>query len=346
MNEPDNTNTITTSQILTAPVIPDEFERILFVRLSALGDCITSMPVLCALRRRYPKAHIAWLIQDNYLPIIQNLKIIDEAIVFPRARWRGEPPFRVNWKEAAGLVRHLRMRRFQLVMDVQSNTKSSVLSWLSGAKYHIGHGKGQSKEISRWFVNTPVAPDPNETHIVPRSLKLLEPLGIHVETPEFSLPKDEASYVRVLKWLERKQLAPKSYCLLSPFCSTTEKEWPPAKFAKLAALLANNGVSVVVLNAPGREETRKQIVELANAAQVFGGPSTTIPEMVELVRMAKGAVGGDTGPMQIAGALKIPSIAFFGPTDPTRTGPWGLRTALDIQIEEGPAFDAITLAMG
>ncbi|MBZ0256943.1 glycosyltransferase family 9 protein [bacterium] len=346
MNEPDSKNIDAISQNLKIPVIPDEFERILFVRLSALGDCIASMPVLCALRRRYPKAHIAWLIQDNYLPIIQNLKIIDEAIVFPRARWRGEPPFRVNWKEAAGLVRHLRMRRFQLVMDVQSNTKSSVLSWLSGAQYHIGHGKGQSKEISHWFIKTPVAPDPNVSHIVPRSLKLLEPLGIQVETPEFSLPKDEASNLRVLKWLERKQLAPRSYCLLAPFCSTTEKEWPPAKFAKLAALLANNGVPVVVLNAPGREETLKQITESADASKVFGGPSTTIPEMVELIRMSKGAVGGDTGPMQIAGALKIPSIAFFGPTDPNKTGPWGLNKALDMQVGEGPAFDAITLAMG
>ncbi|MDP8244462.1 MAG: glycosyltransferase family 9 protein [Candidatus Hinthialibacter antarcticus] len=327
-------------------VIPtDGIERILFVRLSALGDCISSMPVLCALRRRFPKAHIAWLIQDNSLPIIQNLKMIDEVIVFPRARWREQPPFRVNWREAYRLVRHLRMRRFDLVVDVQSNSKSSVLSWLSGAKYHIGHGKGQSKEISHWFIKTPVAPDPNQTHIIPRSLKLLEPLGVKVETPEFSLPKDDAANTRMTKWLERKKLAPKSYCLLAPFCSTTEKEWPPMRYSKLAGLLANNGTPVVALNAPGREETVKQIVKDAQSPQVFAGPSTSIVEMVELVRMAKGAVGGDTGPMQIAGALGVPSIAFFGPTDPNRTGPWGLDAALDMQVEEGPAFDAITKAM-
>lgn len=334
-----------TEPIAPKPIITEEFERILFVRLSALGDCIASMPVLCALRRRYPKAHIAWLIQDNYLPIVQNLKMIDEVIVFPRARWREQPPFRFNWSEAFRLVRHLRMRKFQLVMDVQSNSKSSVLSWLSGAKYHIGHGKGQSKEISPWLIRTPVAPDPNQPHIVPRSLKLLEPLGIQVETPEFSIPKDAAANLRMTKWLERKNLAPKSYCLLAPFCSTETKEWPPMRFAKLANLLANNNRPVVVLNAPGREETARRIVQDAQSPLVFAGPSTTIIEMVELVRMAKGAVGGDTGPMQIAGALAVPSIAFFGPTDPNRTGPWGLHSALHMDGEEGPAYDAITTAM-
>ncbi len=336
----------------TKPIQPtrelnlDQIERILFVRLSALGDCIASMPVLCALRRRFPKAHIAWLIQDNYLPIIQNLEMIDEAIVFPRARWRKQAPFRVNWGEAFHIIRQLRMRHFDLVMDVQSNTKSSVLSWLSGAKYHVGHGRGQSKEISHWFIKTPVAPDSNEPHIVLRSLKLLEPIGLRVETPEFSLPTDAAANFRMTQWLERIKLAPKFYCLLAPFCSTTAKEWPPDKFTALARLLANHEVPVVVLNAPGREDTVKQIVESANSPFVHAGPPTSILEMVELIRMAKGAVGGDTGPMQIAGALGVPSVAFFGPTDPNRTGPWGLFDALDMDVAEGPAFDAITTAMG
>ncbi len=314
---------------------PSTLERILLVRLSALGDCLAAVPVFHALRKRFPHAHLAWAVQDNFAPLLGNLQGLDEIIVFPRRRWLNTKSRGVPWGEARRFIRHLRLRRFQVAVDVQSNTKSALIAFLSRAPVRIGHGGEEARELSAWFNTFRIAPAPGEDHIVQRNLGLLRPLGIEAGEPDFTLPPDPYARRRIQNWLRGQGIRERSYILLVPFCGRPEKEWPRARFSELADRLAREGRPVVLLLSPGQEAATRDLLSPAAPAGVFLGPPTGIPDLAELVRMAQACAGGDTGPIQIAGALGIPNVCLFGPTDPRRLRPWS--NSLTLPLEAGPA---------
>lgn len=300
-----------------------QIERILLVRLSALGDCVNAIPVFHALRKAYPKAHLAWVVQDHNAPLLQNLPGLDELIIFPRKRWKTLKSWRIKAKEARRFIRHLRMRRFEMAIDVQSNTKSSVIAYLSEARQRIGHGKGEGKELSLWFNNVKVLPQPEVQSIFLRNLHLLSILGIEQPEVDFTLPVNKLADAHIEKWLAQQGLDKNRYILFIPFCSRDEKEWGDSSFAQLGENLMKQDRKAVILHGPGQFERAKSMILPSSKDNVFLGPPTTIPEMVELIRNSRLVVGGDTGPSQIAGALNKQIIALYGPTDPKRTGMWG-----------------------
>ena len=309
--------------------IPDSVERVLLVRLSALGDCLAAVPVFHALRRHFPHAHLSWVIQDNFSPLIRNLPGLDEIILFPRKRWRTATRSRI-FHEGRRFLHRLRMRRFDVTVDVQSNTKSGVIAFLTRAPLRIGHGPGEAKELSRWLNNCLISPPPDRPHILQRNLHLLSPLGIEAVEPQFDLPVDPMARQRIVAWLRSVQVREKEYALFAPFSGDPRKEWPRACFSELAGRLAENHLPVIFLCGPGREQETAALLSPASD-RIFLAPPTDILELVELIRPAKWVIGGDTGPVQIAGALGVPTIAFFGPTDPNRSHPWGKTCICPLQ---------------
>ena len=143
--------------------------RILIVRLSAIGDVIHGMPIACALRERFPRAYLGWVVEERAAELLQGHEALDELIVLPRG-WLRRP--RLVWQ----LRRRLRAARFDLVLEAQGLTKAAVAAWLSGAKRRIGFGGQWGRELSPWL-NTELV-DASDRHAVLRNLALLEPLGI------------------------------------------------------------------------------------------------------------------------------------------------------------------------
>lgn len=311
---------------------PISIERILVVRMSALGDCFCAIPVFAALREQFPKAHIAWAIQDNFAPLIHNLRGLDELIIFPRQRWK-HSPISLQWKEGNKLWRHLRMRNFDAVVDVQSNTKSGFISSLTQAPMRIGHGQGEAKELSTWFTNCKVNHPSQLKHIIYKNLNLLTALGIEQAKPEFPLPADPFAKAKVIHWLNTQGVIPGRFLLLVPFCGRPEKEWPPEKFMQLSYRLAENHIPGVFLQSPGKEKETQAMIPSSTREHIHFAPPTTILEMVEFIRQAQVCFGGDTGPLQIAGGLGIPNVACFGPTDPDRLRPLGDSTVIPLQSD-------------
>ena len=314
--------------------------RILLIRLSALGDCLCALPVFSALRKAYPKAHIAWAVQDNFAPLIRNLPGLDEVIIFPRQRWK-KTPLWLRCKEILRFIRHVRMRHFDVAIDVQSNTKSGGVAFASGAPLRICHGGDEAKEITLWLNNHPVSPLPEMPHILQRNLHLLLPLDIQAVEPEFPLPADPFAKVVVDSWLVKQRLNQGSFVLIIPFCGNTKKEWPRDKFIALSRKLSEAGIPAVYINGPGREEETRAFIPSGCEKTIFLGPPTSILEMVELVRAAGVCVGGDTGPIQIAGGFDVPCVALFGPTAPERSKPWGRSSVLPLDADVDMVLQSI-----
>ncbi|MCX7934705.1 MAG: lipopolysaccharide heptosyltransferase family protein, partial [Planctomycetota bacterium] len=154
--------------------------RILLVRLSALGDIVHGLPVLCALRAQWPEAFLAWAVESPWAAILHGHSALDEILPLPRG-WLASPAAIWRWQQ------RLRKYKFTIVIDMQGLTKSAFLGWLAGAKERIGFGGENSREISRWFYTLTVKP--TATHIVEQNLELLRPLGIAWSEVRFDLPR-------------------------------------------------------------------------------------------------------------------------------------------------------------
>ena len=156
--------------------------RILIVRLSAIGDVIHTMPMLCALRARFPQAVLSWAVESRAAALLEGHAALDELIVVPRGFLKS--PMQL-WR----LARRLRSLRLDVAIDGQGLTKSALVAWLSGARRRIGFGRPRGREFSPWLNGELIYP--TATHVVERNLQLLLPLGIERSEARFDVPESD-----------------------------------------------------------------------------------------------------------------------------------------------------------
>jgi ADP-heptose:LPS heptosyltransferase len=164
-------------EFITVPL--DGSPRFLITRLSALGDCVHTLPLAAALRRHHPDAYIAWVAEAHVAPLLANHPAIDEVISLPR-RWAK------SLSTILGVRRRLQALDFAVAIDPQSLTKSAALAWASNAPMRIGFAGEFGREISQFLNNVLVPSRP--VHAVDRYLTLLRPLGIERPEVRFDIP--------------------------------------------------------------------------------------------------------------------------------------------------------------
>src|SRR4051812_25280462 len=168
--------------------------RILIVRVSAIGDVIHGIPVLCALRETYPSAFLAWVAEGTMGDVLEGHPALDELVRVPRRWWKSP---REVWR----MRRRLRSLRFDIAIDLQCLTKSALTAWLSGAPRRIGKTGADGRELSRWFNNELV--EAGGTHVLEHYLSMLRPLGIRSPAVRFDLPERAADAEAVEQFLQK-----------------------------------------------------------------------------------------------------------------------------------------------
>src|SRR3954466_2411059 len=181
--------------------------RILIVRVSAIGDVIHGIPVLCALRTAYPNAFLAWVAEGTAGDVLDGHPALDELVRVAR-RWWKLP--REVWR----MRQRLRRMRFDIAIDLQGLTKSAITAWLSGATRRIGKSGTEGRELSRWFNNELV--ETSGTHVLENYLSMLRPLGIEPADVKFNLPERAADSEVVDRFLQTSGLSGKRFALLNP----------------------------------------------------------------------------------------------------------------------------------
>jgi lipopolysaccharide heptosyltransferase I len=285
--------------------------RVLIVKLGALGDIVHAIPVAAALRRAFPAARIDWLVSPKHREILDLVPVIDRRLV-------------MNDSRLFGAIRALRANQYEIAIDLQGLIKSAVLARLSGAERVIGFTSRYAREgLARWFYTE--AHDPggggmfhsDEHHVVHTNLGLLERLGVPPGPPEFPIDRvDSAAAARVAAQTGGR------YAILNPGAAWPNKRWPPARLAAIAtALRDRHALSSVVAWGPGEESLARDVVDRSSGSATLS-PKTTIADLVALARGASLYVSGDTGPAHIAAAVGTPIVGLYGPTRPSRNGPW------------------------
>jgi lipopolysaccharide heptosyltransferase I len=309
--------------------------RILIVRLSAIGDVVHVLPALAALRQALPRAHIAWLVEALSAQLLEGHPLLDELIVYPRTQWRQRGYWRSMLAgEMTRFMGELRRRRFDVAIDFQGLTKSAVLPWVGAARRRIGYGGEDGREMSRWFYTERVRPPREAVHVVQRNLSLLAPLGIEsaaeplIASLEFPFP----DYTRERERLDAKLEAigigrDERFVAMNPGAGWETKRWPPEHYGALAGAVARACDCRVVLTwGPGEEaaiDAALAAVDPAARDRVHRAPATTLRELATLLDRSLAAVGGDTGPIHLAAARGVPVVALYGGSDPKRNRPVG-----------------------
>ncbi len=307
--------------------MPEEPEKILIVRLSALGDVVRCLPALTALRKAFPGAHIGWVVEKRFAGIVENHPDLDELIVLPRKDWTRQLknplfipalPFRV-----AGFFRRLRKKKYEVAIDFQGNLRSGLVTRLCGAPRRIGLAASHAKENSHRFYTETFAP-PDGVHRLMWNMLMLSRLGIEGPAIEWRLPRDEEAVARAEEFTGSLN-SQGPLVIIHPGTSKFGrfKQWPPGRFAEVARRLHEEfGGVAVVTGGPGEEQICEEVARSAGDCAAVA-PRMSLKELAALIGRANLFIGADTGPIHIAVAAGVPVVAIFGPKDPGFYGPFG-----------------------
>ncbi len=287
--------------------------RILLVRLGALGDLVHALPVAAALRRAFPQCRIDWLVDARHRELLDLVPVIDRRIAIDSA---------AAVSIVAG-VRELRAARYEAALDVQGLLKSAVLARLSGADRVIGFPAPLLRERGARLLYTETA-GAAAAHVVHKNLSILQALGVGHFAPEFPLEaagSDLAAEARASLGLGERG----PFAILNPGAAWPNKRWPPVYFAEVAiGLRARYQLRSIVTWGPRERQLAQDVVDAAQGAAAVS-PQTSLGEFIGLARAAAVMVSGDTGPLHLAAAVGTPIVGLYGPTDPVRNGPWASR---------------------
>ncbi len=305
--------------------------KILLVRLSALGDCLHAIPTLVALRRHFPSAEIGWAIEDMGYSLLKDHPMVDRFHVFPRKAFkRGSGTLMTRMKSLSTFRKELGAVGYETSIDLQGLAKSGLVSWWSGAKRRIGFKGDESRELNRVFTTERVSPPEEAVHVVEKNLSLLKPLNVELPNkPDWAMPSYAAEKQEMLPFLKSCGLIDdaglaRPYCIINPGATWFTKRWPPESFGLVAKGLMeqHNLPSLVTWAGADELASGKTICGIAGD-KAYLCPETDLRKLAALTSQAVLFVGNDTGPLHLAVALKVNSVAIFGATDPLRNGPYG-----------------------
>lgn len=279
---------------------------ILVIKPSSLGDIVHGLQVAEALRRGLPEARIAWIAARPFAPLVRACATVSDVFEFQR---------RGGVRGFLRLIREIRRRRFDAVLDLQGLARSGLMA--ACARGTRKFGRADSREGARWLVRERVKLPRGgpRAHALEILLQFLPPFGLPAELHgrlEFRPPAD----ARLAPWLP-----PGTGKLIVLFRDSRrpEKNWP--WFSELTQhLLARRDPLRIVWAGTQRHPLPGWAAAEPRLADLSG--RTRVDELPELLGAADLVVANDSGPMHLAAAMGAPVLALFGPTDPFLFGPY------------------------
>ena len=285
--------------------------KIVITKWSALGDIILSLPALRAVSMKFPKAEIMMVTSNSGRELLSRYSYVKEFLIFQREKGLG------GIKEILELSAELRKTSVDLVLDLQNNRRSHLISFLSSAPRRIGY---RTKKFDL-LLNEAVGGAGLGLSPVAHQFRLLKLLGIDsIPTPpELTVSKEESSYAEDMlsaAWLAKNQVLVGLNCGGSRRWQT--KRWPVEKLARLCDLLAQKKIRVVITGEKGDTAEAEKLLLLTKSKPINAAGKTTIMQLAAVIQRCSVFITPDSAPMHLAAFLGIAFIALFGPTDSRR----------------------------
>ena len=317
--------------------------NILIVRLRLIGDVVFTTPVIRALRRRYPDARMAYLVEPSAAPIITGNPHLTTVLTVEHSR--GWPRVRDDLRMAA----RLRREQFDLVIDLHGGPRSAWFTWATRARVRVGYDvPGRS-----WMYTRTVARPKGfrARHAVENQWDVLAAVD-----PAFHRPASRSDdRVEMLVDADDRRRATRHLISLgvpahdrvtimhvsagNPF-----RRWPESSFADVAAavsLIADDSW-VLITAGPSDRDAATRVLDAARSragragTRILHGEELSLGELRAMMDRASLFIGGDSGPLHVAATSDVPIVALFGPTLPVRSSPWRPESIPVVSIDAGP----------
>ncbi len=300
------------------PLRAEEIRSILVIRTDdRLGNLLLTTPLLGAIRRSLPTARLGLLCAARRAPAIEGTGLYDDL-------WRFEKRdfFRHPWRFAA-FLRALRRVGYQVAIEAGHfhafSWTAAALALISGAKVRVGHRRGESEHVLTHAVQR----EPSTAYDAQVKLELLAPLGV---TDPVLLPlRTELGRQRLA---ELSALMGERALLVNPGGRKADHRSPPELFARAALQLSQRlGLAAYVVYGPGE----RAMAEAAGCEGAVLLPPTDLEGLAAALRAARLVLTNDSGPLHLATAVGVPTVAVFLHADSARwTHPLARVQAVEI----------------
>lgn len=302
-----------------------------------MGDILHALPAVTALRLSHPSWQIGWVIEPRWQALLSAgirergtgispargsaMPVVDRLHFAACRDWKRHPLNGKTFSQIKELRRELRAAQYNAVLDLQGAIRSAVIGRMSGCIRRIGEVRPREWP-AHWFFTERIAT--HGAHVIEQDVELASGVaGDPLSAATALLPVDPEAENWCGDWLAEcgAPAGAGPLALIVPGAGWGAKRWPPERYAAVAKGLKDRGMQVLVNAAPGEESLAAPITAEGNAIPV----TTTLPQLIALTRRIALCIGGDTGPIHLASALGRPVVGIYGPTDPSRNGPYGTR---------------------
>ena len=284
-------------------------QKILIIKLGALGDFIQALGPMAAIRRHHPHAHITLLTSAPFQNFAKTSGYYDEI-------WLDERPKFLNFIGWKNFKNRLNKAEFSRIYDLQNNDRTGFYFWLL---------KGNPKP--EWVGTAPGASHRNTS---PERIAGHAFDG-HVQTLALAGITDIT--IDTLTWMKENISSfplKKPYVLMVPGSAPNrpEKRWQAEKYGRLAKILSQDGYQAVLLGTDAEKQAMQEIQNLCSESLDLSG-QTSLPQIAALARSAAGAIGNDTGPMHLIAATGCPALTLFSQhSHPVKHAPKGAQVSI------------------
>jgi heptosyltransferase I len=282
--------------------------------LSAIGDAVHVLPVVNALKLRWPDCRITWVIQPVPHLLVKDHPAVDSFLVFHRRRGLRA------WEGFRELGEQYPQRPYDLLLALQVYFKAGVLTALAPAKVKLGFDRVRARDANWLFTNERIEPA-GQRHVQDQYFEFLEHLGIDPHPARWGIPITAEERADQDAFFDRQE---RPICAVVVGTSKVEKNWTPEGYAAvLDRIDRDHGLQPVLVGGPSPVERAMadRVLELTHCRPV----DLLGDDLRRLVWLLDGAaltISPDTGPLHISRALETPVIGLYGYTNPKRTGPY------------------------
>ena len=293
------------------------YERIAILKPSALGDIVHALPVLTALRQRFPDSHISWVVNRSFAPLLEHHPHLDRVIAFDRGAFRNATN---ALRYSLQLANELRGYHFDCVLDLQGLLRTGLMSLMTGAPRKIGFAN--AREGSAYAYTHRVAvPDADRIHAVNRYWRMAEFVGAGDRPKQFVLPINPQEADAVAELLAAY---PRPWLCVAAGAKWVTKRWPPESFATLLQRFQSQyGGTAILVGSADDIALSAAIADRLRGSTLDLTGKTSLPRLAAVLAAADAMLANDTGPLHLAAALGKPCVAPYTCTKIVRHGPYG-----------------------
>ncbi len=297
----------------------ENINRILLIKLRAIGDVVMSTVVIENLAKAFPHALVDFITEPFCRDVVRAHPRLNQIIMIDKKKMQTlSLPEKIRYQKQ--FFSQLRDKKYDLVIDFFGNPRSAILTLLSNARWRVGY----DYRIRKWAYNVVVPSRAKELHEVDWHLDALQTLRVPIVYRQTDFILDQQSQTFAWQfWSEQKLEQSPLVIGLNFSGGWPAKRWPLERFASLADRLVKAwNADILWIWGPGEKQEAETCMKLMRSSSRLL-PETNLKQLGAMLQRMDMVISTDSGPMHISAAVNTPTVGLFGPTQPEHQGPFG-----------------------